>query len=279
MTKKTVPARVHAIIARQKPIAIVFRRGPSKKVCSYLWDLKKDKFKLGQWLKGRIYERRADISPDGKHIIYFAANNKLRTETRGAWTALSRTPWLKAIELYAWGDCWQGGGLFLDNSSYWLNDFGYHENGLLKKSSAVRRDKSYRPPTYNGYECTGVYYNRLLRDGWKYEEKQGQDYNSWTIFSKKLQKGWVLRKIAHEQIGAPIGRGCYWDEHELINQELEVNIKHKNWEWAEFYNNKLYWACDGQIFKASISSGSKIGTPKMLYDFNSETYEEITAPY
>jgi cytochrome bd-type quinol oxidase subunit 2 len=29
---------------------------------------------VGQWLKGRIYERRSDLSPDGKHLIYFAMN-------------------------------------------------------------------------------------------------------------------------------------------------------------------------------------------------------------
>jgi hypothetical protein len=69
---------------------VVLRRGPANSVCSILWDRKKDKFETGQWLRARIYERRADLSPDGRHLIYFAMNGKWTSETRGSWTAISR---------------------------------------------------------------------------------------------------------------------------------------------------------------------------------------------
>ncbi len=120
--EEKLPARLHSILAKDSPNAIVFRRGPSKRVCTFLWDRRKNTFKIGQWLKGRIYERRADISPDGKYLIYFAMNGKLESETGGSWTAISKVPWLKAVELYGKGDCWEGGGLFLSNRSFWLND-------------------------------------------------------------------------------------------------------------------------------------------------------------
>ena len=64
-----------------------------------------DKFQLGQWLHGRIYEPRSDLSPDGKHLIYFAINGHWEGEARGSWTAISRDPYLKAITLLAKGDC------------------------------------------------------------------------------------------------------------------------------------------------------------------------------
>src|SRR5215468_8177777 len=126
------PARLHAVLASQAPVGVVFRRGPAKSVCSVLWDRATDRFTLGQWLRGRIYERRSDISPDGKYLIYFAMNGKWESETRGSWTAISRTPYLKAIALLAKGDCWHGGGLFTGDRKYWLNDGHGHQ--LLKDS-------------------------------------------------------------------------------------------------------------------------------------------------
>ncbi len=67
-----VPARVHAILARNADTAVIFRRGPSNRVATIDWDLKNDTFELGQWLHGRIYEYRCDLTPDGKYLIYFA---------------------------------------------------------------------------------------------------------------------------------------------------------------------------------------------------------------
>src|SRR5215470_7646047 len=70
------PARLHVLLARDARLGVVIRRGPSRSVCTLLWDRKTDKFQLGQWMRGRIYERRSDLSPDGKHLIYFAMNGR-----------------------------------------------------------------------------------------------------------------------------------------------------------------------------------------------------------
>ncbi len=56
------PACLHVLLARQAPVGVVIRRGPSKAVCTIAWDRKRDQFQIGQWLRGRIYERRADLS-------------------------------------------------------------------------------------------------------------------------------------------------------------------------------------------------------------------------
>jgi hypothetical protein len=69
----------------------VFRRGPVNAVCTVGWNRKTDEFQLGQWLRGRIYERRADLSPDGRHLIYFARGGRRHPSVRqrlgelGAW--------------------------------------------------------------------------------------------------------------------------------------------------------------------------------------------------
>lgn len=278
--KKKFPARLHAIFARDKPLAVVFRRGPSKQVCSLLWDRDTDRFELGQWLKGRIYEKRADLSPDGKYLIYFAMNGKLGSETRGSWTAISKAPWLKAIELYGKGDCWEGGGLFLSNSSFWLNDRYFMPDNILIQSMEVARNDSYAPEGEFGAEDTGVYYRRLIRDGWTLvSSREVRNWNSETIFSKALPKGWVLKKIAHEQVDSPKGKGCYWDEHELINDESETKISFPDWEWAELDKESVVWASKGCIYRASIESRTEIGEAKLLYDFTPLEFEELLAPY
>lgn len=274
------PARLHAVFAKDKPYAVVFRRGPSKHVCTLLWDRSKDTFKLGQWFKGRIYEKRADLSPDGKYLIYFAMNGKWNSETFGSWTAISKAPWLKAIELYSKGDCWEGGGLFLSKNSFWLNDRHYIKSRTRIKSNEVERDDSYTPEGEFGAEDTGVYYPRLIRDGWKLiNQREISKWNSETIFEKTIPKGWILRKIAHEQVNSPKGKGCYWDEHELVNNNHNEKLVFKDWEWAELDSKTIVYASKGCIYRISIESSTEIGTPKLLYDFNSLEFEEICAPY
>jgi hypothetical protein len=100
------------LLARDAPLGLVIRRGPSSRVATILWHRQRDTFELGQWLKGRIYERRCDLSPDGAHFLYFAMNGQWQSESRGSWSAISRAPYLRAIGFFPKGDCWHGGGLF-----------------------------------------------------------------------------------------------------------------------------------------------------------------------
>lgn len=195
MNKSQYPARLHVIFASDAPLAVIFRRGPSKQVCTFLWNRKKNSFEMGQWLKGRIYERRSDLSPDGKYLLYFAMNGKWNSETKGSWTAISKAPYLKAINLYKKGDCWDGGGLFLSKDSFWLNDRYFDEDFILTESSKIRHVKGYIPEggysgivnnIYFNSEDTGVYYRRLLRDGWTFNDDHEKNSKSLYVFEKKF---------------------------------------------------------------------------------------------
>jgi hypothetical protein len=271
-----VPARLHVLLARASKTAVVLRRGPSKQVCSFLWNRRDDSFTIGQWLKGRIYERRADLSPDGRFLIYFAMNGRWKTKVGGSWTAISRAPWLKAIELIGKGDCWEGGGLFLSKDSYWLNDRYFSKDKILQHTPALQRRDDYAPPRF-GAECTGVYYPRLLRDGWTLIERRGAKFDQVTVFEKSLPNGWTLRKTAHEQVGSPPGKGCYWDEHELAGPSGEAHPC-PGWEWAERDRSRLVWAEGGCLYQAPCKK-SGIGPAALLHDFNAYRFEAIQAPY
>src|SRR5258708_4374435 len=66
---KPVYARLHVLLAREADVGLVIRHGTAKSVCTLLWDRKKDKFMLGQWMRGRIDIETCDFSPDGKHSL------------------------------------------------------------------------------------------------------------------------------------------------------------------------------------------------------------------
>lgn len=271
------PSRIHPLLARESHIGVIIRRGPSKQVCTILWDRQRDEFKLGQWLKGRIYERRCDLSPDGKYLIYFAMSGKWNSEGKGSWTAISRAPFLKAIVILPKGDCWNGGGLFTGKKSYWLNDGCGHT--VLRNTNEVKRDLKFRPVQYFGGECLSVYYPRLLRDGWTLVERINvAKWRDFDVFEKPLYEGWLLRKIAHAEVGAPAGKGCYWDEHKLLHSASGAQIDCSQWEWADFDRSRLVWAESGKLFTGRLGREG-LAAKSELFDCNQMTFEPIEAPY
>ncbi|MEM0943745.1 MAG: hypothetical protein AAGI70_07335 [Pseudomonadota bacterium] len=67
-----IPARLHGLTARDAPVGVVIRRGTAKQVAVLLWDRQRDRFHLGQWMNGRTFALRCDLSPNGQYMIYFA---------------------------------------------------------------------------------------------------------------------------------------------------------------------------------------------------------------
>jgi hypothetical protein len=270
-------ARIHVLLARDAPLGIVIRRGPSKQVATIGWNRNTDQFIVGQWLKGRIYERRSDLSPDGKYFIYFAMNGKWNSETKGSWTAISQAPYLKAIGLWSKGDCWHGGGMFTKAGHYWINDVYGHESLLV--SSKLKRDAAQSAGGVGG-ECLGVYFPRLLRDGWKLVSEP--DFSSaapsvWA-FDKFAPGGWILRKLAHATLDHPPGKGCYYDTHQLLHKASGECLDCATWEWADIDRGRLSWSESGKLFAARLEPKGFVDS-RELYDFNPMKFEEIKAPY
>jgi hypothetical protein len=114
------PCRLYGITAREAPVAVLFRRGPSKYVQLVRWDTSTDTFEPGQWFHGRIYERDSDLSPDGRLLVYFAAGYGKRYEIdKSTWVAVSRPPFLSALAIWFYvGTAY--GGLFLSNKELGL---------------------------------------------------------------------------------------------------------------------------------------------------------------
>lgn len=113
--KKIPPPRLWIVHRPENNHALVIRRGPSKQTAFFGWNRETNEISPGQWLKGRVYPKRCDLSPDGQYVIYFALNGKWDREGKGAWTAISRYPYLQALDFWPKGDAWNGGGMFLSN--------------------------------------------------------------------------------------------------------------------------------------------------------------------
>lgn len=105
-------ARAYAIVARSARVAVIFRRGPAKQVRMLRWDLATDEIEPGQWLSGRLYEERCDVSPDGRLVVYFAGKFKKAVDT---FSAISRPPYFTALAFWPDSGTWGGGGMFVDD--------------------------------------------------------------------------------------------------------------------------------------------------------------------
>lgn len=283
-------ARLHAIFASDKPVAVVFRRGPAKQVATFLWNRKTDTFTIGQWFKGLIYANRCDLSPDGRYMIYFAYNGKVNQDTRRSWTAVSFAPYLKAINLYQKGDTWQGGGLFLSNKTFWLNDDYFSEKRIIRESSGLEKslfyDKTHDPSVLPcpkiGFDYKSTYYYRLLRDGWTYYDTLFFEKENQVLFRKSVSKGWILQKHIHEddlKIRSKKTKQIHWEHHSLFHKTSKTEINCPNWEWAEQDNCDLVWAEKGCLYRCQLTKNLDLSSAKLLYDFNTETFQALKAPY
>lgn len=117
------PCRLFVIPAQAAPLAAVFRRGPSRWCQIIRWDMEHDAFMDGAWFKGRIYEERCDVSPDGSLLVYFCHGGRMRPGYTDSWTAVSRLPWLYALALWpSTTGTYGGGGRFVGDRSLVLRN-------------------------------------------------------------------------------------------------------------------------------------------------------------
>ena len=255
------PARLHVLLARDRPYGVIIRRGPAKSVCTIGWNRAKDEFALGQWMRGRIYEEKCDLSPDGKYLIYFALNGRWSSETKGSYTAVSRAPYLKAISLYPQGTTYGGGGLFTGPRKYWLSGWCGHEP--LRESTEVMRDSS-------RIHAGGVRSIQLERDGWTQRDE--------SLFEKPARHGWGLRKRLRSEIPSDPGKGCQWEENALVHTATGRIHSLPDWEWADVDGSRLVWTSKGTLNAANVTKRG-LGAESLLADFTDMKFEANQAPY
>ena len=123
-----------------------------------------------------------------------------------------------------------------------------------------------------------MYYNRLVRDGWSFIAHAGVgEWKSTTTFEKPLPYGWTLRKIAHSEVGAPVGKGVYRDEHELVAGRTGTITAQPAWEWADLDGKRLVWAEQGRLNGGRLTPEGLADT-RRLFDATDMTFTPLKAP-
>lgn len=139
--------RLHLFFATENDRAVILRQGPGKQYRMILWHRDTDTFEDGQWLKHKIYVERCDLSPDGRHFIFFTLDGRWWADTEGAYTVISRPPYFTAVALFPEGSTWGGGGRFIDNHYYVATggaDLIGRDDGLFR---VLRREPTAQCPS------------------------------------------------------------------------------------------------------------------------------------
>ena len=110
--------KLHLYFARGTDSAVILHQGASKVFRMILWHRATDTFEDGQWVNHKIYPEECDLSPDGRHFLYFALDGKWGSTAKGSFTAISQPPYFTALSLFPVGSTWAGGGVFINESTF-----------------------------------------------------------------------------------------------------------------------------------------------------------------
>lgn len=280
--RQSPQTRLYAILARDADRGVLFRRGPSKRVLLIVWDTANDTFEEGQWLKGRIYERRGDLSPDGQLLVYFAASQK---KPYFSWTAISRPPFLTALALWPKGDAWGGGGLFRSPTELALN----HHAGQMDLAPDFTLPRSLNVTTLGTRlgEDDPIWSMRLTRDGWVLVSGGRQSDKPapvWIAFDPPIiwekhhpvEPGrYTLRMSIH---GVKEKDGPWYVIEHAISAANEPGCDIGRSDWADWARNgDLLFTQNGRVFRC-VYSADGLGAARELADFSDRRFAERTAP-
>jgi hypothetical protein len=280
---KAVPCRLSVFLARSAPVAVVLRRGPTRWVQLIKWQTDCDRFEAGQWFKGRIYERRCDLSPDGSLLIYFASKINSRTladsEYTHAWTAVSRPPYFTALALWPKGDCWHGGGLFLGARHIWLN---HKPEVAVPHPMHLPKGLKVEPNPEACGEDWPVWFRRMERDGWWLVQEGAFPLtdNGWRTEQPEVWErssrasGMRLRRstdaISFQHLGGP-----FMESFRLVLDTGEIPVQNASWaDWDQA--DRLVFARAGSLFAGVIENGRMV--ERKLIDLNANAPSPVEAP-
>ncbi|HLY55452.1 MAG TPA: hypothetical protein VKS60_07850 [Stellaceae bacterium] len=279
MTKPPPSARIYAIVARAARRALIFRRGPAKLARLLLWDLANDRIIPGQWFKGRIYERRCDLTPEGDGLVYSAGSHR---RPLYSWTAISRPPYLTALAL--WPNIGAaGGGLF--EAPYLLH---LDRVGSLDVRFAAP-DRLIIQPLSTSSEITPleqVERMRLQRDSWTtVDDGATWDGSDPAVAYWKFDPPLRMRK-AHRRNAAWLletrlhaireHQGRVWAQTAaLVDRAGRPITEFGSIDWTDLdHNGDVLLSKEARLLR--VRRG--MHEPQLVADLNDMAFEEIKAP-
>lgn len=192
MPRTIPPPRLHLIPALSVPVAVILRRKPSKLYHVMLWHTSKDSIEHGSWFRGRLYDGRCDLSPDGRWMVYLAMGSNGQV-----WNGLCNPPSLTCALQSRNVGTWAGSGLFLPDGTLvadrWWPPIETPTGQPLR--SPTPKLCLQRPPEYKigNSEDLGGIFPRLVRDGFIYDQPTDLTGEKGTWSKKPTSKHPALR--------------------------------------------------------------------------------------
>lgn len=268
------PCRLFVYLAREAPLGVVLRRGPSDWARLSVWHTESDTFEHGQWIKGRVYERRSDVSADGSLFAAFIRQSGGRAVDRpnaDSWVAVSRPPWFTALAVWFVGGTYHTGAFFPERNALWV---GFMEQppdiGRVPRWLSITkpRDIPYIDGT-NEWTDRTVHFNRLLRDGW--ERVEDSTYRTkW----ERSHPGEPLTLLMTQQFeDFRLFGGPYVVDYGVrLDGGREHTIGQATWaDWDR--RGRLVIARDGKLLEWEPG-----GSLREIADFNAQAPEPEAAP-
>jgi hypothetical protein len=279
------PCRLFCLLARQAPVGLIVRRGPSTWVQLSLWHTDTDEIEYGQWFHGRLPEDRCDLSPDGSLFIYFAS--KYGRSPLDTWTAISRPPYFTALALWPLGDSWSGGGLFVDEKTLLLNHYPIappdHE---VRFPPPWLKVEMYR--TGQGEEYESLFRKRLLRDGWTILQKgiKLPDPYWWRF---KLLEPEIIQKhhpdgehVLLKKYFGPDRKRSYGSQYiyefflKNTMRGQETLLEGATWADLDHRQRLVFTKNDGCLYADELRSPEF--SPQLLTNLNSQRPSDVSTP-
>ncbi len=268
------PPRLTVFLAREAATGVILRRGPKDWAQLVHWDRATDTFLPGQWFRGRVYERRCDLSPDGRLFVYFAAKHGRSADPDGigeAWTAISRPPYFTALALWTNLGSWYGGGVFKGD-----------RHVLLDVTCSTEPHPRFRTKRLKIGRCpakSSPWEQRLLLDAWQRVERGIDPRTERHIGQREVwrkphpSKPVTLFRQMHAVDFSRQGNAyaeTIWLE---IGDDL-LPLDGAN--WADWDGDRLVFTRAGALWRADVADGAV--QAEHLFDFSAMRPREITAP-
>lgn len=269
---------LYAIQARESPWAVIFRRGPSRFVQLIRWHTETDEFDHGQWLKHKVFERQADLSPSGDKLIcmstYYRKADRELDRHLGPLLIVSRPPYFSAAAIINVSES---------------QDSGYFQSAkmiLIPQTACVAF-----PPSSKSKNVTQF---GFMPNGKTFSEIDALKLAGWHLKFLHKQIRFCFPLVAHK---AFLDHSNYQLQMEALSKQPNTNHRRYtlintetgeeailgDFSWADIdRNNDLLFAKDGQLFRLTpqwrATAPFDLAQAKLLYDFRPSQFTELEAP-
>jgi hypothetical protein len=283
--------RLYVIVARDGRSATIFRRGPTTHTRLIRWWLRDDTFDEGQWIRASIYPRRADLSPDGEYLIYFAGRFRQPLKT---WTAISHPPYFTALALWPKTDTWGGGGSFHSRTSFSLHHPSWERT--LKDGFSLPKFMQIVPhrESIEGGKDLPNESPRLIRDGWQLVQRGRHMWKPNAKIRVTIDPPKILARpspldgdlvLLCVQHGRSMSQGkTDLEDFQVVEKGKDVVRYFESIDWADWdRNGDLLIAEAGRVYRLPAKRVAKFhrdswDDARLLADFSAQRFTEVAPP-